>query len=243
MHGTVFNRHRCRWSGKRLGLLDCRRAVRLQGSVAVAIRGARRVQRGGRHLRRDDGLDWCGQGWRRRRRVGVGETRQDFLVERVRGVLLPPPRSLPALVRMFGIAGRAAGLLHVLLDHRDHGVIGHAALARTVVVHDVTETQPALLHSNVPRKLCDVAGLENRDAGELSLAEPLPLTQHRRFPASVSISTLLRVPGGIKAGLLSRSCKSRRSGRPAVPIATSRAARIRAIPVSAPYCPPNHSSP
>jgi len=34
MHGTVFNRHRCRWSGKRLGLLHRSVHARLLGGRA-----------------------------------------------------------------------------------------------------------------------------------------------------------------------------------------------------------------
>jgi hypothetical protein len=45
-----------------------------------------------------------------------------------------------------GIAGRAAGLLHLVVDHRYNGVVGDAALTRTVVVQNVTEPKPALLH-------------------------------------------------------------------------------------------------
>jgi hypothetical protein len=51
---------------------------------------------------------------------------------------------------VLGIARRAACLLDVFLDHRHDGVVGHAPLARTVVVQYVTETQPALLHSLSP---------------------------------------------------------------------------------------------
>jgi hypothetical protein len=47
---------------------------------------------------------------------------------------------------MVGIAGRAAGLLHLVIDHRDDGVVGDAALTRAVVVQNVTEPKPALLH-------------------------------------------------------------------------------------------------
>ena len=54
--------------------------------------------------------------------------------------------SRPPLYGMLRVARRAACLLDVLFDHRDHRVIRHATLTRTVVVQDVTETQPALLH-------------------------------------------------------------------------------------------------
>ncbi len=53
---------------------------------------------------------------------------------------------LPAFVRVLRVARRAAGLLDVFFDHRDDRVVGHAPLARTVVVQNVTETQRALLH-------------------------------------------------------------------------------------------------
>jgi hypothetical protein len=50
------------------------------------------------------------------------------------------------LVLMVRVARRAARLLHLIVDHRHDGVIGDAALARTVVVQNVTEPKPALLH-------------------------------------------------------------------------------------------------
>jgi hypothetical protein len=51
---------------------------------------------------------------------------------------------------MVGVAGRAASLLHLVFNHRNDRVIGNAALARTVVVQNVTEPKPALLHE-LPR--------------------------------------------------------------------------------------------
>jgi len=54
------------------------------------------------------------------------------------------------LVLMLRVARRATRLLHVVLDHRDHRMIGDAALARTIVVENVTEPNPALLHE-LPR--------------------------------------------------------------------------------------------
>jgi hypothetical protein len=54
------------------------------------------------------------------------------------------------LVLMLGVARRATRLLHVVLDHRHHRMIGDAALARTIVVENVTEPNPALLHE-LPR--------------------------------------------------------------------------------------------
>jgi hypothetical protein len=65
-----------------------------------------------------------------------------------------------------------------LFDHGDHRVIRHPTLTRAVVVQNVTETQPALLHSISP-ELCPLrgAGKDCLDAGWTSLAEPLSQAQ------------------------------------------------------------------
>jgi hypothetical protein len=77
--------------------------------------------------------------------------RQDLLVQGRRGGLLLPLRRKPApLVRVFPVAGRASSLPDFLPDHRDDGMVGEAALARTVIVQDVTEPKLTLLH-HVPR--------------------------------------------------------------------------------------------
>jgi hypothetical protein len=44
------------------------------------------------------------------------------------------------------VAGGAASLLDLILDHGHHGMTGDATLAGTVVVQNVTEPKPALLH-------------------------------------------------------------------------------------------------
>jgi hypothetical protein len=62
-------------------------------------------------------------------------------------------RHFRVLVFVFGIAGRAPGLFDVFCDHRDHRMIGNAALARTVVVQNVTEPKPALFHRNSPLRI------------------------------------------------------------------------------------------
>jgi hypothetical protein len=71
----------------------------------------------------------------------------------VRGITRPDPALLAALrrhaglfVRMIGIARRAPGLLHFIVNHRHDGVICDAALPRAIVVENVTEPRPALLH-------------------------------------------------------------------------------------------------
>jgi hypothetical protein len=47
---------------------------------------------------------------------------------------------------MVGVARRASGLLHLVVNHRHDSVIGDAALTRAIVVENVTEPKPALLH-------------------------------------------------------------------------------------------------
>jgi len=46
----------------------------------------------------------------------------------------PRCRHLRLFIFVFRVAGRAPRLLDSVLDHRDHGMVGNAALARTVVV-------------------------------------------------------------------------------------------------------------
>ena len=50
------------------------------------------------------------------------------------------------LVLVIRIARRAARVLHLIANDRDNGVVRNAALARTVVVENVTEPKPALRH-------------------------------------------------------------------------------------------------
>jgi hypothetical protein len=74
-------------------------------------------------------------------------------------------------VLMVRVARGASRLLHRVVDHRDDGVIGDPALARTIVVENVTEPNPALLHE-VPRSRFHQVGirpltpLEARNASE-----------------------------------------------------------------------------
>jgi hypothetical protein len=53
---------------------------------------------------------------------------------------------LCVLVLVIRITRRAARLFHLVVNHGDNDVIGDTALARTVVVQNVTEPKPALLH-------------------------------------------------------------------------------------------------
>jgi hypothetical protein len=47
---------------------------------------------------------------------------------------------------MVRVACGAASLLHLIVNHRHDSVIRDAAIARTIVVKNVTEPKPALLH-------------------------------------------------------------------------------------------------
>jgi hypothetical protein len=72
-------------------------------------------------------------------------------VLRQRASLLPAQRrGLGLLVFVLGVACRTPRLPDIVFDHRDDDVIGDAALARTVIVQNVTEPKPALLHE-LPR--------------------------------------------------------------------------------------------
>ena len=53
-------------------------------------------------------------------------------------------------VFVLGVTRGAACLLHRVFNHRDDRVIRDSPFARTVIVHDVTEPKPALLHE-LPR--------------------------------------------------------------------------------------------
>jgi hypothetical protein len=81
---------------------------------------------------------------------GLGHPGQHLFVENGSGILFPSSRFLATLVGMFRITRRATCLFDVFFDHRDDSVVGHAALARTVIVQNVSETQPALLHLFLP---------------------------------------------------------------------------------------------
>jgi hypothetical protein len=62
------------------------------------------------------------------------------------GLLAPLRRYSRLFVFVIGIARRAPGLLHLVINHRHDGMIGDAALTRAIVVQNVTEPKPALLH-------------------------------------------------------------------------------------------------
>jgi hypothetical protein len=69
---------------------------------------------------------------------------------------------------VLGVTRGAPRLSDVVFDHRDDDVIGDTALARAVIVQNVTEPKPALLHE-LPRKRVLSVGNET-GAGRWKLA-------------------------------------------------------------------------
>jgi hypothetical protein len=67
-------------------------------------------------------------------------------------------------VIVLGVARRAARLLHVRPNHRDDGVVRQPALARTVIIQNVTKPKLALLHQLTPDG-SSLAGNELRKGG------------------------------------------------------------------------------
>jgi hypothetical protein len=55
-------------------------------------------------------------------------------------------RHLRLFVFVVGVARRTPGLLHLIVNHRHDGMVGDTSFPRTVVIEDVTEAKPALLH-------------------------------------------------------------------------------------------------
>src|SRR3954470_14981498 len=81
-----------------------------------------------------------------------GSGREHLRVERGgRFGLAALPRDLRVLEFVIGVARRAAHLLHVVTDHRHDYVVGHAPLARTIIVQNVTKPKLALLHQRSRR--------------------------------------------------------------------------------------------
>ena len=91
------------------------------------------------------------------------------------------------LVFVIGVARRATGLLHLIVNHRHDGVIRDAALTRAIVVENVTEPRPALLHQNSPGAVSFQVGYEGRRSSECSKPRPgclLPAGGTGRLTAS-----------------------------------------------------------
>jgi hypothetical protein len=73
-------------------------------------------------------------------------------------------RGLALLVFVLGVARRTPRLPDVVLNHRDDDMVGDAALARAVIVQNVTEPKPALLHE-LPRNGSFRLGMETGAGG------------------------------------------------------------------------------
>ena len=95
------------------------------------------------------GLRFVRRGWRGSHRPRASVFK-DFLGQHA-SLLAAGCRGLPLLVLVLGVARGAPRLPDVVLNHRDNHMVGEAALARAVIVQNVTEPKPALLHE-LPRK-------------------------------------------------------------------------------------------
>jgi hypothetical protein len=104
--------------------------------------------------------------WRTRTRDGgrIGDERAFRLLSARR-------RQFRLFVLMIRVARGAACLLHVLFDHGDNHMIRDAALTRTVVVENVTEPNPALLHELPRSDAFRWGGLKSGVKAHLSLAD------------------------------------------------------------------------
>jgi len=114
------------------------------------------LDRDGIRLGRQGTLFWLYRLLFREQRLGI--VHQHWFNDGIRGrrlreygfFLTTRRRHACLFVLVVGIARRAARLLHVVIDHRYDHVVRNATLARTVVVQDVTEPKPALLHQTPP---------------------------------------------------------------------------------------------
>src|SRR5262245_32799565 len=86
------------------------------------------------------------------RRVRPLQTIEHLAEERRLRPLSPLRGDLALFVFVFRIADNTARLFYAVVDHRDDGVIGDTALARTVIVQHVAGPKPALLHA-LPRQI------------------------------------------------------------------------------------------
>jgi hypothetical protein len=128
------------------------------GALLVADVGGSRLDRDeapvGREFGvRDDGVEILGAVVNVLRTLHCGDrARARVLGEVLRqsALLAARRRGLGLLVFVLGVTGRTPRLPDVVLNHRDDDMVGDAALARAVIVQNVTEPKPALLHE-LPR--------------------------------------------------------------------------------------------
>ena len=86
----------------------------------------------------------------RHRGHGTRASVLEYFLEEGARLLASCCRGLRLLVFVLGVTRRAPRLPDVVFNHRDDDMIGDAALARAVIVQNVTEPKPALLHE-LPR--------------------------------------------------------------------------------------------
>ncbi len=153
--GRLLERPRRRVGRRRGCSIGFRRARRRPGRRRGADRTVRRPRRRrlGQRPGQSPGLHARGAG-----RTSGGHGRE----ERRPLVLLAAPRGLTAPVRMLRVAGRAARLADFVADHGDDRVAGQSALARAVVIDDITEPHPAWFHRRIPRRSGPRAGRKAR---------------------------------------------------------------------------------
>ena len=135
-----------------------RPALRSAGSRRRSPSGGRPVARSSTTARgvvlavcrdrlRQTPCDGCGAASTR-----LGAPAGDLRVQRGRRIRFRAlPWDLRVLIFVLGVAGRAAGLLHLGADHRDNGMVRQPPLARAVVVQNVTKPKLALFHPKSPR--------------------------------------------------------------------------------------------
>ena len=119
----------------RLGL-----GVRLRLDDGIRIDGyscrddIKQIDRRGQRFFDDHWRFWIGHGrTRKRRRFGACGHQRGLRL------LAPRRRHLGLLIFVVRVAGGAACLLHLVFNHRDDRMIRNAALARTIVVQNVTK--------------------------------------------------------------------------------------------------------
>ena len=138
MNGTIFDGR-----GRGLVLLISELGI---GSRNLRLDRSRcRFDRQGLGFGHVDDISGDGHG-QRRSRLRFRHAGEHFLGERRGRFLLAALRHARTLVHVLRVARGAACLLDFVFNHRDHRVVRDAALARTVVVQYVTETQRSLLH-------------------------------------------------------------------------------------------------
>jgi len=91
-------------------------------------------------------------------KLGLGPIGVDEMRRRGGGLTTSRRGHFGLFVFVVRVARRASCLLDVIFDHRHYHMVGNTALARTVVIENVTEPKPALRHE-IPRNRFRQAGV------------------------------------------------------------------------------------